>query len=619
VQKKNEIRIFKPKGTAMMVKKHIILFFLFLAAAPLFGQKFTATVSKNRVAAGENFVLEFTLNGEGTSFKAPPLSDFIVYQGPNRSHSMSIYNGVTSQTYSISYILAPRKEGKFTIGPASIIVNGSKIESNTVTIEVKGTYSPHSQNPRQYHNPQQPTPPGENVSDNLFVRTIVSKKKAYLGEQITVSHKVYTRLNLKGFRDVKFPSYNGFWAQDVTQQQHLALNTETLDGVVYNVAELKRSYLFAQRTGQLELPSLEAECVVRERVRSSDSWSDPFGIFDTYRDQVYNIKSKPVIIEVMSLPEKDKPSGFTGAVGDYTFKASLDKEKVKANEAINLNLTISGRGNLKLIEPLKLEFPESMETYTPKVNDNITLSGGGVSGSKSFDYLVIPREEGTYTIGGASFSYFDPEKKTYVVLPSPEFSITVEKGDEGSAAVMNKVRPKEDVKMLNSDIRYIKTGSVLLTDKQKHFFGSPMFYAGLGIPSLALFLFLFFRKKHIERNSDIVQVKSRQATRMARRRLAEAEKHIKAGNKERFYEEIFRALYGYLSDKLNIPVADLSKDSVAAGLAARGVNADTNGRMIATLDTCEFARYASSAAPGDLQKIYSDSVSLITQLEEEIK
>ena len=298
---------------------------------------------------------------------------------------------------------------------------GTKIESNTVSVDVKGSYSQHNQNPRGQTNPRQQQQPSasQSTSDNLFVRTIVSKKKAYLGEQITVSHKLYTRLNLKGFRDVKFPSYNGFWAQDMPQQQNYKMATETVDGIAYNVVELKRSYLFAQRSGKIELPAIEAECVVRNRVRGSDGWSDPFGIFDTYRDEVYSVKSKPITIEIMSLPEKDKPAGFTGAVGDYTFKASIDREKVKANEAINLNLTISGRGNLKLIEPLKIEFPENVETYSPKVDDDVSMSGGGVSGSKSFDYLAIPREEGNYMISGISSAISILRRQPISLFPRP--------------------------------------------------------------------------------------------------------------------------------------------------------------------------------------------------------
>jgi hypothetical protein len=611
----------------MKGKKIISLIVLLLTAAlPALAQKFTASVSKAKIAVGENFQLTFSLNTGGSAFKAPPLSDFVVYMGPSQSTSMQIINGNVSQSISFTYLLAPKKEGKFTIGPASITVNGNKIESNAITIEVKGNYNPgQQQNARQNprYQDEQASPPTENLSDNLFVRTVVSKKQAYLGEQITVTHKVYTRLNLKGFKDIKFPAYNGFWAQDVPQQQNITPVIENIDGVSYNVAELKRTYLFAQRTGKLELAPMEVECVVRERASggggNNDFWNDPFWPFENYKDVVYKVKSKPVSIEVVALPEEGKPADFSGAVGEYSFKASIDKEKLVANEAVTLNMTIHGKGNIKLIEPVKINFPEEFETYEPKTDDNISLNASGVSGSKSFDYLLIPRSPGKYTIGGASFSYFDPAKQTYITLPSPEFTINVEKGDNSGPQVTNPRVPKEDVKVLNNDIRYIKTGEIMLTEKKHYFFGSPAFIAGMTAPALAFFMFLFLRKRHIERNSDIVQVKSRKATGMAKKRLAIAEKHKQSNNKELFYEEIFRALYGYLSDKLNIPYAQLSRDAISSVLLQRSVRTETISKLMTTLDTCEFARYAPSAVSGDLDAVYKDSVDTITTIEEEIK
>lgn len=601
-----------------------IIILLLITAVPALAQKFTASVSKSKVAAGENFQLTFSLNTGGSGFKAPPLNDFVVYMGPSQSTSMQIINGVVSQSISFTYLLSPKKEGKFTIGPASINVNGNRIESNTVTIEVKGNYNPGQQqqagrNPR--HQEEQASPPAENLSDNLFVRTVVSKKQAYLGEQITVTHKVYTRLNLKGFKDIKFPAYNGFWAQDVPQQQNITPVVENIDGVNYHVAELKRTYLFAQRTGKIELAPMEVECVVRERSSggSGDFWSDPFWPFDSYKDVVYKVKSKPVSIEIVPLPEEDKPENFSGAVGEYSFNASIDKEKIKANEAVTLSMAITGKGNIKLIEPLRIDFPEEIETYSPKIDDNIALTGSGVSGSKTFDYLLIPRQPGRYTIGGASFSYFDPAKRSYITIPSPEFTIQVDKGDNTGPHVTNPNVSKEDIRVLNKDIRYIKTGPFVLTDKESYFFASPGFIAGMAAPALGFVLFLLLRKRHIERNSDIVQVKSRKATGMARKRLVLAEKHKQSNNKELFYEEIFRALYGYLSDKLNIPAAQLSKDAIAAALHQRSVKPETIGRLVSTLDTCEFARYAPSAVSGDLDKVYKDSVDTITTIEEEIK
>lgn len=609
----------------MNAKKIIPVIIFLLAAASLFAQSFTASVSKSKVAAGEIFELSFTLNTSGSGFKAPPLdSDFILYSGPNHSTSVQIINGNMSQSVTFSYVLAAKKEGKFTIGPASVTVNGNKLQSNPVTIEVKGTYnhqgSPQARQRQQQQRQQaQEAPASQSIADNLFVRTVVSKRKAYLGEQITVTQKLYTRLDVRGLKDVKFPAYTGFWAQDLPQKQHYSTGKESIDGIGYSVVELKKSYLFAQRSGKLTLPPVEAECIVLERVGSNNPWNDPFWGFDSYREAVYKVKSEPVTIDVSALPEEGKPQEFTGAVGEYSYKSIISSQKVKANEAINLSMTITGQGNIKLIEAQKLSFPGEFETYTPRVDDNISIGAGGVSGTKTFEYLVIPREPGEYTIGGASFSYFDPQQEKYITIPSPEFSIKVEKGDNTAPQVTTGNAPRQSIRTIGNDIRYIKTGNIVLAGQSKPFFGSPLFITGLSAPVAAFILFLLLRRRHIERNSDAVQVKSRKATSMARKRLAFAEQHMKSGNKESFYEEIFRALYGYISDKLNIPVADLSRDRITAALAARNVKQDTIGKLAITLDACEFARYAPSAASADLAKTYSDSVELITTIEGQTK
>jgi hypothetical protein len=596
----------------MSMKKIITVLLFLLPAASLHAQKLTATVSRNKLAAGENFELTFALNADGTAFKAPNLSDFIVYYGPNLHRNVTMVNGNVSQFVSYSYMLAPKKEGKFTIGPASMIVNGKKVMSDPVTIEVKGSFSPHNpQQQQQQQQQQSASPPSKNLDDNLFVRTLVNKRKAYLGEQIIVTHKVYTRLDLEGFKDVKYPAYTGFWAQDVPQKQYYDFDIENIDGIRYSVAEIKKSFLFAQRTGKIELAPIEAQCIVLELLPGSQ-----WGAFERYREVVYTIKSKPVAIEIVPLPEEGKPDGFSGAVGEFSFQATIDKQKTKANEPVNLSMIITGSGNIKLIDPMGTAFPEGIETYSPKIDDDIVLSSGGVSGSKTIDYLLVPRKEGTYTLGGNSFSYFDPRAEKYITIPSPEFVITVDKGDPN---YVQAPRDTSDEQMLGKDIRYIKTGNIILTPGEKHFFGSPLFITGMTAPFAAFFLFLFLRKKHIERNSDIAQVKSRKATRMARKRLGIAEQHMQAGNKEKFYDEIFRALYGYLSDKLNIPVADLSKESISAALMQKNVPAGNIERLRQTIETCEFVRYAPSAAPGDLGKVYADSVDLITKLEEETR
>ncbi len=586
-------------------------------------QKFTASASKTKVAAGETFQITFSLNANGSNFKMPALNEFDVYSGPNQSTSMSFVNGAMSQSLTLSYIVAAKKEGKITIAPASVTVNGATVQSNSLAIEVVKGGTPNTQNQNQGNqNQQKPTSPSsDDIGDNLFVRTSVNKTKVYQGEQITVTHKVYTRYTLRGFQDIKFPDYTGFWSQDVpTNNQQIQVATENVDGVVYNVAELKKTYLFPQRSGKLTIEPMKAEVVIRKQ-----SNRKPRDIFDQFfgggfEDATYSVKSKPLTIDVTPLPEANKPAGFAGAVGDYSFKAEISKDKVKANDAINLTITITGKGNIKLIDPLKVNFPEDFETYDAKTKDNITAGPTGVSGSKTFDYLVIPRHEGDYKIDQINFSYFDTEKKQYVTLPSPEFKIHVDKGKDGdgSASVFNP-RSKEDVKVLGNDIRYIKTNNIHLHPATSYFFGSGLFYLGVILPFIIFILFIILLRKRREENKDVVAVKSRKATKMAKKQLLLAEKHLKQKNKEQFYVEIFKALYGYVSNKLNIPTANLNKETITESLKLKSVSEATIQQLMTTLDNCEFAHYAPSAVSGDLKNIYDNTVELITKIENEIK
>jgi len=593
-----------------------------MMAETAFAQKFTATASKTKVAVGETFQLTFSLNANGTNFKMPALNEFDVYSGPNQSTSMSFVNGAMSQSITLSYIIAAKKEGKVTITPASVIVNGANVQSNSLVIEVvKGgtTTNPNQNSQNQQQNPSSPS--NEGIGDNLFVRTSVNKTKAFQGEQITVTHKVYTRYQLRGFQDIKFPDYTGFWSQDVpSNNQQIQVSNENVDGVVYSVAELKKTFIFPQRSGKLQIEPMKVEVVVRKQSnkRPRDIFDQFFG--GGYEDATYSVKSKPIIIEVTPLPEANKPANFAGAVGDFSFKAEVNKDKVKANDAINLTVTINGKGNIKLVDPLKINFPEDFETYDAKTKDNISTTASGVSGSKTFDYLAIPRHEGDYKIEPISFSYFDPEKKQYITLPSPEFKIHVDKGKDGdSGANVFNPRSKEDVKVLGNDIRYIKTKNIQLMPRGNYFFGSAAFYLLLIIPFFLFFLFIFIRRKHIEKNNDSVAVKSRKATRMAKKQLVLAEKHLNANNKEQFYVEIFKALHGYTGNKFNIPTANLNKDNIADSMRQREISEATIQQLMSTLDNCEFAHYAPSAASGDLKGIYNNTVELITKIENEIK
>ncbi|MFL5763351.1 MAG: BatD family protein [Bacteroidia bacterium] len=598
-----------------------ILFSLFLTFS-MSAQKLTLKVSKNKVAAGEAFQITIALDANGGGLKIAGINDFDIYQGPYQSTNMQIINGVMSQSASYTYVIAAKKEGKFTLGPATMIVGNNTLTSNAVSIEVSkaaaGATSPGNQSNPNTATQEATTPSSEDIGDNLFARTTVSKTKAYQGEQITVVQKVYSRYQFRGFEDIKFPDYTGFFSHDVPIGQ-MQITNETLDGVTYYVIEIKRSYIFAQHSGKLEIPPVTAQCVVRKKSnrRPRTIIEQMFG--GGYEDVEYTVKSKPVPVEIIPLPEEGKPENFSGAVGEFTFKAELNKEKMKANEGADLFVTINGKGNIKLVEAPKVTFPDDFKKYDVKTKENINVGANSVSGTKTFDYFFNPRHEGDYVIDQISFNYFDPVKKQYVVLPNPDFKLHVDKGDGEQAVVFGNSSNQSDVKVLGNDIRYIKKDLGKLEGKNEYFFNSFLFWTLVSSPVIAFFLCLFLRRKNIEQNKDLVAVKSRKATKMAKKRLALAEKHIRTGNKEAFYIEIFRSLYGYISDKLNIPVADLNKEHITEKLRSRSVNDNTIAKLVTTLDSCEYAHYAPGAASGDLQHIYNSTVELITDIEDEIR
>lgn len=594
-----------------------ILFILLLLTNCLLSQTLTTTVSSTRVAVGEGFQVQFSLSGGGKNFKLPPMSEFEILEGPYQSSSTSITNGVVNQSSSLTYVLAAKKEGKLTLGPATVLANGKTIQSNSITIEVtKGATSSGNQNNNTSgQNVTKPTT--SDLGDNIFVRTQVSKSKVYVGEVIDVTFKVYTRMEMQLRNITKLPSYDGFFVQNIKTVEQTKQTNETIDGVTYVVGEIYKTFVIPQHTGKLTIDPFEIECVVRQKSKRKprDIFEQMMGV--GYEEVLHPMKSLPVTIDVQALPEAGKPEGFSGAVGSYTYKAVMSKENVKADDAVNLTITLSGNGNIKLVEPTKVNLPEDFETYDAKTNENISVTRSGISGTKTFDYLFIPRHEGEYTIEPVNFSYFDPSKKEYVTLPSPTFNLHVAKGDGTSATVVGGTNAKEELKVLGNDIRYIKT-STSLKEKDTLFFGSTLFYTLLISPLICFFLFLFIRRKNIEQNKDGIAVKSRKATKMAKKRLTLASQHLKGNNKELFYIEIFKSLYGYISDKLNIPVADLNKEHISDTLKNRSVSEATIEKLIITLDNCEFARYAPNAVSGDLNGIYNSTVELITKIEDEI-
>ena len=606
--------------TNKKLKTKLYIFILFISSwACAQTPSFVAQVSKNHVAVGEVFQIAFTLNGSGSNLTYPNLNDFDLYSGPNQSQSMSMVNGNISQSTTLSFMIAAKKEGRFTIGAATVMSGGQKLETKPIVIEVSKATAQPQNNPSAQSQPNQEKDKYSSAvnDEDLFVRTYLSKTKCYLGEQITLTQKVYSRVDLRGFQNVKFPPYNGFWSQQENTNQQISLKQENVNGVNYYVADYCTVYLFPQRTGAITIEPVELDCIVRKQTKRQ-----PRNIFEQffgaggYEDVVVKVKSRPVRVDVIDLPAENKPQNFSGAVGDFSYKAELDRNKVKANEAVNLKITISGKGNIKLIEPLKLNLPESFETYDPKVSENIKTAGG-VSGNVTYNYLIIPREKGEFVLNNLGFNYFDAGKKQYVNIPSPDMNVTVLEGDAGGAHIVSSA--KKDIKESENDIRYIKTGNLNLNKTDEEFFSSSMHYILLLLPTLLFFGALFFVKQYIKANSNIVAVKERKAAKLAKKQLVIAEKHMQSNNKDLFFSEVLNALHNYLGDKFALLVVDLSKERILEMLLSKNVTEATAKSVIETLNTCEFAKYAPSAVTGDLKQVYQDTVELILKIEEQIK
>ncbi|HRH03076.1 MAG TPA: BatD family protein [Bacteroidia bacterium] len=574
-----------------------------------------ASTSRNQVGVGEQFQITYTLKGAGSNFRAPDLHDFVVLSGPNQSSSMEIINGNMSQSISLSYIIAAQREGKFTIGPAAISSNGKQVNSKSLVIDV--VKNPASQNSR---NGQQAMD-GDDNSD-LFLRAFVDKSKVYVGEQLVVTFKIYTKVSIVQNALTKAPVFNGFWSEDiVSPNQQATLRPEVFDGVQYQAAEIKKTVIMPQRAGTLEITEMVMDVVkrVQQRSRSNSFFDQFFG--GGYQDLRATVKSKPIKIEVMPLPTAGKPLDFNGAVGDFGMECRLSNtnKTLKTNDATNLYITLSGKGNLKLIDPFKLKLPPEIEGYDAKINDKISTTTSGVSGSRTFDYLLIPRHSGKYQLPPISFSYFDISKKSYVTLNSPDFTLDVEKGTANETeAGTTVITAKEDVKILGNDIRYIKT-KTNLQKTGNDFFGSTKFYMLLLLPVLLFAAFLLFFKKYNNSLNDTVSRKSKKATQIARKRLALANNYLQQNNYDAFYNELFKSINGYLSDKLNLSAVELTKEKISEVLLAKGTNQEAINFLLLTLNKSEFARFAPVKSTSAMQTDYADTVSTISKIEEELK
>jgi hypothetical protein len=584
--------------------------------------KFTMS-APSIVSIGEQFSLTLSLNAKGEDLRMPSLDNFELLMGPSISQSRSFtsINGKMTQSveFSYTYILRASKEGTFTIPSASVKSDRKVYQSNEVTVQVIQGRQNQSQasgstgsGQAQAQGNEQPATAGS--KDNLFIRYEVDKRNLYKGESFVATLKLYSRVALS-LVDQTLPSLEGFWAQDIDIPPADQTRTrEAVDGIIYNVYTLSKKVLVPQQTGNLSIGKAEMVFNVQQRTAPQSIFDDFFG---SYQNVKVKISSDRVPITVRELP--GNPTGFTGAVGRFTLNSNIDKTKVKSNEAITLKVTVSGNGNLKHITPLNFDFPADFEVYDPKTDYNHKVSEAGISGTTTFEYLMIPRFAGKFSIPAQQFVYFDTNSKSFQTLSTNAFEIEVEKGANDESALVRSSASKQDVKFVGNDIRFIKQGQYKLRPTFATFFGSSFFYLSYIAAILAFGAFVFLQRKKLRENANIAFMRNKKASTMARKHLKQAAICVKQNNKDAFFDALLKAFWGYLSDKLTIPLADLNRDSAKATLQAHEADEQSIAEFMELIDTCEMAKFAPTAVTNDIATLYNQSVKLIEQFERQIK
>ena len=604
--------------------RKVILFFILISTvigAWADGITFTANAPEV-VVSGDQFRLSYTINSQKVrDFRAPNIQGFEVLMGPSRStqSSTQIINGnVTStSTITFTYILMADKEGTYKIPGATIVADGDNYTSNSVEIKVlPPDQSAGSSNGSSSNSSRNQANSGKITDKELFITATASKTNVYEQEAILLTFKVYTQVNLTQLHG-DTPDLKGFHTQEVELPQQKTFSLEHYNGRNYNTTIWQQFVLFPQRSGKLEIPSVTFEGTVSQRVASAD----PFDAFFNGGNYV-NINKKLVTpkltIDVKELPA-GKPANFSGGVGEFTISSSISTQELKTNDAVTIKLVISGTGNMKLINTPEIGFPQDFEIYDPKVDNKFNLTRNGLAGSKVIEYLAIPRHAGTYTIPPIEFSYFDLKSQSYKTLKTDAYTLNVAKGEGNSDQVVANFTSKEDLKVLGQDIRYIKTGETNLTPKDNYFFGSMSYYMWYLIP-LALFIaFMMVYRKQAMENANVAKVRTKKANKVAIKRMKNAGKLLADKNSAAFYDEVLKALWGYISDKLSMPISQLSKDNIEEELQKHQVADELIQEFINNLNECEFARYAPGNQDEKMDKIYSSAIDVISKMENSIK
>jgi len=568
----------------------------------------TATVDRTRIGLNEEFMLAVEISGNGEP-KLPDMNAFAALAGTSSSTNIQMVNGRFSQSVTYQYTFFARTAGKFTIGAVEVESKGQVYRSQPIEIEiVAGSASPQSQAPAGGAGRAQQGEAPPDLEGSLYLEAKVDRSRVYQNEQVIIRYRIYTRLNISSYGVSSLPNYSGFWAEDFPMQGQPKTTREVINGQTYLVAEIKKTALFPQSVGKKKLEPLMIECEVQlPRKRSRD-------IFDQFFDDPFlarttrqRVSSRPVEIEVLPLPEESKPANFSGAVGNFSLTTNVDRTQVKTNEAISLKVRVNGTGNIKILPAPKIELPSDFEVYDPKVAENINHDNDQISGSKAWEYVIVPRFQGNQEIKPVTLSYFDPRAKVYKTASTAPILLTVEKGAGDFSAAAGGVS-KEDVRLLGQDIRFIATAALPFKKADQMFYAQPLFLSMMALPVVALLAAFVYQRHQEKLSTNVAYARSRKAGDIAQKRLAAAKKLLQQNDEKGFYAAVQRALLGFLGNKLNVAEAGLMTDEAERLLAEKQIDAEIIGAYLNCLQICDFQRFAPTQSNGKaMQNFYEQA------------
>lgn len=588
-----------------MKLKSSILFLLLVTSQLLFSQvEFTANVSKKKLGINERLRVDFEMNSEGDNFSPPAFAGFTVVGGPSQSVSHSWINGKRSFSKTYTYILSPKKRGKFTIKQAEIVIEDETYKTIPINIEVVAAIA----------KPKNPNDPDYVAQENIHLVAEISNTSPYLNEAITIIYKLYVgpSVNVSNFNPIDNPKFADFWSQNIDIKQ-LKIEQGVYKGQDYRFVILRKSVLLPQKTGKLTIEPLTLDVVVNVPTNRRDFFGGR-----QYQSVNQKVAAGNRTINVKPLPQEGKPASFTGAVGEFEFDVTTNKTALKSGESLEASVKVSGRGNLKLFELPKLVLPSSLEVYEPEHKENVRTNLAGMSGKISDTYTIVPQFKGNYPVSKLEFSYFNPKTAQYYTLNSIEHLVEVLTGPANTNAVTpsnNSGALQQNVVVNNNQFRSFKTNLNLELIETNQFFKSTLFWCLLLLPLLAIPSVLIFQKNKALIANDVKGNKIRKADKLAKKFLSESKKNL--NNKDAFYESLHKSLHNYLKAKLQIETSEFSKEKITALFEKNKINTETTINFVGLIESCDLARFTPMTSDA-MQQDFDKAVRVISEIDKAV-